>query len=96
MKYITFNEIVYRIKAAIEIPDIQSKIDLLCKLSKDVHNSREYIGSSSSFIIESIKLLIDMIDNDKCVYMRNDILDTSEKICDIIFHMELQSSVTYQ
>lgn len=95
MDHITFDEIINRIRTSMSYNDIKLQTDSLYKLSKDVHDSRDYLGLCSSFILESISLLVDMLNNDKCIYMRNEIRYASEKICDIITHLRLRQSITY-
>lgn len=90
MNYITFDDIIDRIRHSINFEDILSQTNSLYKLSREVHNSRDHLGPCSSFILESISLLADMLNTDRCIYMRNEIKDTSEKICDIITHMKLR------
>lgn len=90
MNYITFNEIIDRLRVSMIYSDIKTQTDSLYRLSKDVYNSRDYLGPCSSFILESISLLADMLNNNRCVYFRNEIIDTCERICSIITHLKIR------
>lgn len=90
MNYITFSEIIDRLRLSMIYSDIKIQTDSLYRLSRDVHNNRDYLGPCSSFILESISLLADMLNNNRCVYARNEIIDTCERICSIIIHLKIR------
>lgn len=92
MEVLTIDAVIKKLEHVKDIADIKDKVAYLGSLLPSIRISTQSLGYCYSYILESIKMLIMVMNDEKCIIKHNDISDSIDGVLKVLKHITRETS----
>ena len=92
MEVLTIDMVIEKLEHVKDIANIKDKVAYLGSLLPSIKISIQALGYYYSYILESIKMLIMIMTDEKCIIKHNDISDSIDGVLKVLKHITRETS----
>lgn len=92
MEVLTIDMVIEKLEHVKDIDDIKDKVAYLGSLLPSIKISTQALGYCYSYILESIKMLIMIMNDEKCIINYSDVPDAIDGVLRVLKHITRETS----